>query len=153
MPLGSVFIPAGPWGWPIGLVLVMALVFLFWSYRRSVERGAAHKVAFFLKILGLLLLALCLLEPQWSGKRAKSGANILLVVADNSSGMNVLDQGRAKVEARFSRPPYRTSNRIGWPLWRAISRSGNMYLIHSSGGRRTFRNWPLTAKRRPSAKP
>ena len=96
MPLGSIFIPAGPWGWPIAIVSVMALVFLLWSYRRSIERGAAHKVALVLKILGLLVLALCLLEPQWSGKRAKSGANIFLVVADNSSGMNVLDRGASQ---------------------------------------------------------
>jgi uncharacterized membrane protein len=96
MPLGSIFIPAGPWGWPAVLVLVVALVFLFWSYRRSAELGAAHKVAFFLRLLGVLALALCLIEPQWSGKRAKSGANIFLVVADNSSGMNVLDRGASQ---------------------------------------------------------
>ena len=96
MPLGSIFIPAGPWGWPAVLVLVVALVFLLWSYRRSAERSAVHKVAFFLRLLGLLALALCLVEPQWSGKRAKSGANIFLVVADNSSGMNVLDRGASQ---------------------------------------------------------
>lgn len=96
MPLASVFIGASPWVWPAAMVLVAALAFLLWSYRRSPELGAAHKIAFFLRLLGLLALALCLIEPQWSGKRAKSGANIFLVVADNSSGMNVLDRGASQ---------------------------------------------------------
>ncbi|HUV65942.1 MAG TPA: glutamine amidotransferase [Sedimentisphaerales bacterium] len=96
MPLGSIFIPSSPWDWPAVLVLVVALVVLLWSYRRSVELGAAHKIAFFLRLLGVLALALCLIEPLWSGKRVKSGANIFLVVADNSSGMNVLDRGASQ---------------------------------------------------------
>ena len=96
MLLGSVFIPSSPWGWPALLVLAATLVFMLWSYRRSAERSAAHKVAFFLRLIGVLALALCLIEPQWSGTRAKSGANIFLVVADNSSGMNVLDRGASQ---------------------------------------------------------
>jgi len=33
------------------------------------------------------------MEPLWSGRRAKSGANLFVVIADNSSGMNVRDHG------------------------------------------------------------
>jgi len=77
-------------------VLVAAVVLLFWSYRRSPELGAVHKIAFCLRLLGVLVLGLCLVEPLWSGKRAKSGANLFLVVADNSKGMNVLDRDASR---------------------------------------------------------
>ena len=68
--LGSITIPVGPWLWLIMLVFTAAVVLLFWSYRQSVELGAIHKTAFCLKLLGMLVLLLCLIEPLWSGKRA-----------------------------------------------------------------------------------
>ncbi|UCD00217.1 MAG: hypothetical protein JSW66_10110 [Phycisphaerales bacterium] len=92
MLLGSISIPATRWVWLAALALVVASALLFWSYRRSAERGAAQKIAFFLRLLGTLILALSLIEPVWTGQQAKSGANLFLVVADNSSGMNVIDR-------------------------------------------------------------
>ncbi len=89
--LGSITIPESPWVWPAVPVLIATVVLLVWSYRRSAEIGAAHKIAFCLRLLGVLVLLLCLLEPLWSGRRAKSGANLFVVIADNSSGMNVRD--------------------------------------------------------------
>jgi len=91
--LGSITIPESPWVWPAVPVLIATVVLLVWSYRRSAEIGAAHKIAFCLRLLGVLVLLLCLLEPLWSGRRAKSGANLFVVIADNSSGMNVRDHG------------------------------------------------------------
>jgi hypothetical protein len=82
MLLGSIIIPASPWVWAAVLGLVTAVLLLFWLYRRSPELGAVHKIAFCLRLLGVLVLGFCLVEPLWSGKRAKSGANLFLVVAD-----------------------------------------------------------------------
>jgi uncharacterized membrane protein len=42
-----------------------------------------------------LVLVLCLVEPLWTGRRAESGANLFVVVADNSSSMNIRDRGAA----------------------------------------------------------
>ena len=89
--LGSITIPESPWFWPAVPVLIVTVILLVWSYRRSAEIGAVHKIAFCLRLLGVLVLLLCLLEPLWSGRRAKSGANLFVVIADNSSGMNVRD--------------------------------------------------------------
>lgn len=89
--LGSITIPESPWFWPAVPVLIATVILLVWSYRRSAEIGAVHKIAFCLRLLGVLVLLLCLLEPLWSGRRAKSGANLFVVIADNSSGMNVRD--------------------------------------------------------------
>jgi len=93
MLLGSVIIPASPWIWLAGLAFVVAVILLVWSYRRSPERSVAHRVAFVLRVLGVLVLVLCLTEPLWSGRRAKSGANLFLVVADNSRGMTIRNPG------------------------------------------------------------
>ncbi len=93
MLLGSITIPESPWVWLAVPVLIVTVIILVWSYRRSAQTGAVHKTAFCLRLLGVLVLVLCLMEPLWSGKRVKSGANLFVVIADNSSGMNVLDHG------------------------------------------------------------
>jgi len=94
--LGSISIPASRWIWPAAALLAAAVVLLIWSYRRAPRIGAARRIAFCLKLLGLILLALCLLEPLWNGRRAKTGANLFVVVADNSSGMNICDAGSTR---------------------------------------------------------
>ena len=90
---GSITIPASTWIWLAVPVLIATIILLVWSYRRSAETGAVHKTAFCLRLLGVLVLVLCLMEPLWSGTRAKFGANLFGVIADNSSGMNVRDHG------------------------------------------------------------
>jgi len=92
--LGSITIPESPWVWPAVPVLIATVILLVWSYRRSAQIGAVHKTAFCLRFLGVLVLVLCLMEPLFSGRRAKSGANLFVVIADNSSGMNVRDSGK-----------------------------------------------------------
>ncbi|MCP4261832.1 MAG: hypothetical protein GY774_30675 [Planctomycetes bacterium] len=93
MVSGTIILPVSPWLWLAISVLAVTVALLFWSYRRSVELGTIHKIAFCLRLLGVLVLVLCMIELLWSGRRAKYGANLFLVVADNSSGMNVRDQG------------------------------------------------------------
>ena len=108
--LGSITIPVGPWLWLIMLVLTVTVVLLFWSYRQSAELGAIHKTAFCLKLLGVLVLLICMIEPLWSGRRAKSGANLFLVVADNSSGMNIRDQGITRSRGEILQAALQTEN-------------------------------------------
>ncbi len=91
--LASIIVPFSPWVWLSVPVLVAVIVLLVWSYRRSPEVSIVHRIAFFLRLLGVLVLVLCLTEPLWSGKHVKSGENLFLVIADNSSGMSVRDQG------------------------------------------------------------
>jgi len=94
--LGSIFIPTSSWIWVGGALSAAVFLLLLWSYRRAPGIGTAQRIAFCLKLLGVLILVLCLTEPLWSGRRAKSGANLFVVVADNSNGMNVRDQGLDK---------------------------------------------------------
>jgi uncharacterized membrane protein len=49
-----------------------------------------------LKVLGLAALLTCLLEPLWSGQRARPGANLFAIVADNSQGLQIKDRGETR---------------------------------------------------------
>ncbi len=49
-----------------------------------------------LKMLGFTALAACLLEPMWSGQRAKPGENLFAILADNSQGLQVMDRGEKR---------------------------------------------------------
>lgn len=72
------------------LTLAIGVVLLVWAYRRAPSRGiAAACIA--LKGIALAALAFCLLEPLWSGQRAKPGANLVAIVADNSQGLRIRD--------------------------------------------------------------
>ena len=85
------------WNWlwfAIG-VLAVALVLLVWNYRAA-ARGPLRWLCAGLKILGLCALAFCLLEPLWSSQRAKPGANLFAIVADNSQGLQIKDRGATR---------------------------------------------------------
>ena len=94
MGLGLITIPHTGWIGLVGAMLAAILALLIWSYWRAPQFGVAHIVAFALKLLGVLILGVCLIEPLWSSMQAKSGANLLVVVADNSQGMAVRDRGQ-----------------------------------------------------------
>lgn len=83
------------WLWPALAVSAIALLILAWSYRASAGQPLRW-VCFGLKTLGIAALALCLLEPLWLGQRARPGANLFAVVADNSQGMQIKDRGAAQ---------------------------------------------------------
>ena len=78
--------------WPVAAFLAVAALALLWGYRAA--RGHPLRwVLAGLKAAGVALLAACLLEPLWLGQRAKPGANLIAVVADNSQGLRIRDRG------------------------------------------------------------
>ena len=113
MLFGSIIVPAGPWVWLGVPVFAAAVVLLIWSYRRSPEKSVIHRIAFFLRFLGILVLVLCLTEPLWSGRHVKSGANLFLVIADNSSGMNVRDQSMTRSRGEILQSAFHP-DKSGW---------------------------------------
>jgi uncharacterized membrane protein len=64
--------------------------------RNSRSDKLTRLVAPLCKVLGLLLLAICALEPLLSGQRASPGANLFLVLADNSQSLTIKDPGSTK---------------------------------------------------------
>jgi uncharacterized membrane protein len=99
--LGTVTIPISDWVWAAGAAVVAVLTLLAWTYQRVPGRNNWHRIAFSLKMLGVLLLASCLIEPLYTSRRAKSGANLFLVAADNSAGMTIHDQGSDRTRGQI----------------------------------------------------
>ena len=85
----------------IGLLGVLAGV-LWWSYRRT-DAAEVRWGGRILKWLGLTALILCLLEPRWLDQRARPGANLFAVVADNSQGLQIHDPGASLSRGQYLR--------------------------------------------------
>ena len=86
---------AAQWlGVALGAAAVM-LALLAWGYWRTGGNlgPVLRALSVGLKIVGVGVLALCLLEPLFSGTRARPGANLFAVVADNSQSMALKDRG------------------------------------------------------------
>jgi uncharacterized membrane protein len=81
------------WLWVVAGVLAVTLLLLFWGYRR-LPGGRLRWICATLKALGVAALGLCLLEPTWLGQRARPGANLLAIVADNTQSLQVNDPGQ-----------------------------------------------------------
>jgi len=88
---------------------------LVWSYRDATLRPTDKVIAGTLKLLGILALAACLVEPLWTGQRVKPGANYFAVLVDNSQGMCIKDadaeQPRSELTAALLRSERRTWQR------------------------------------------
>ncbi len=94
--LATLLISSREWVWPVAGFLAVALATLIWTYWRVSVDQAVRGLNLGLKLLGLLILGLCLLEPLWSGQRARPGANLMVLLADNSQGMQIKDRGETK---------------------------------------------------------
>jgi uncharacterized membrane protein len=101
------------WGAPEWLPAVIllggaALVVIVFSLRRIPRNQPIRIITTTLKTVAVALLLLCLLEPLYSGLRPRPGANLFLVIADNSQSMLVSDhrqdQNRAEQLAPLLSP-------------------------------------------------
>lgn len=79
----------------LGLVSLLTL----WGYRRSLMSPGVRIAAIGLKVVGVLLLAICLIEPLFSGVRPRPGANLFVVLTDNSQSMTVHSGSRVRGES------------------------------------------------------
>jgi hypothetical protein len=96
---GSLIFAAKEWITPAAFAFGAALLLIAWSYfRTSAPRGLRIACAA-LKLLGVAALLLCLLEPTWSDQRAKPGANIAVILADNSASMTLRGRGEQQTRA------------------------------------------------------
>jgi uncharacterized membrane protein len=93
---GALTFSGAAWAW-LALLAAIVLVPLAWLALRPVapQRGAVA-VGLALRTAGIGLLLLCLLDPQWTAPRAKQGANIIAVIADNSEGLRIADAGATR---------------------------------------------------------
>ena len=93
MILAEVTLGARHWLGGAVLLVVAALAVVVWSYRRGGLRSWVRGVAAVLKGIGIVALAVCLVEPLFTGTRPRPGSNLFLVVADNSRSLQLSDSG------------------------------------------------------------
>jgi uncharacterized membrane protein len=98
--------------WLTLVALLLAAGILVWSYTAS-PNPLVRWICPVLKLAGLTALAICLLEPLWSGQRAKPGANLFAVIADNSQGLQIHDNGSSRSRGEILRELL-TARRSDW---------------------------------------
>ncbi|MEJ6601751.1 MAG: glutamine amidotransferase [Verrucomicrobiia bacterium] len=92
MPFAVLNFAGSSWWW-VAVLAATGLIPLAWYALRPAEQNRGSlAVGLSLRLLGIGLLLLCLLDPQWLAPRAKPGANILAVLTDNSQGMAIVDR-------------------------------------------------------------
>lgn len=102
------------WLIPALLLCVLALVFVINGYRGfSRHNQPVLVLAGFLKAIACLLCAAILVEPLWTGNRPKPGANLFLVVADDSQGMRIRDHGQNQTRGELLKKTL-TNDRAPW---------------------------------------
>src|SRR5882724_10263689 len=111
MSFAALIFSGWSWFWPALALVGLTLLFLIWSYRGSA--GRVRWMCLALKILGVGALAFCLLEPLWSGQRARPGSNLFAVIADNSQGMQIKDAGEKRSRGELLRESL-TSQKASW---------------------------------------
>jgi uncharacterized membrane protein len=115
MEIAAILFSGREWLLPAVGLVVVSLLFLWWGYRQATANRNVRFLCVLLKTLGIVALALCLLEPLWSGKRARPGANIFVVLADNSQGMQIKDRGQAQTRGEQLRKLV-TDDQAEWQL-------------------------------------
>lgn len=87
----SLVLGRGEWLLPALLIAAAAAVVLAWLYRRSALEPRVRLAALGCKVAAVAMLAFCLAEPLWSSQRVRPGANLFLLVADNSRSLTLRD--------------------------------------------------------------
>jgi uncharacterized membrane protein len=113
MTLGSLSFAAKSWFWPAAILFLASLFFVWHSYPKGGLSPGARLLSMALKLTGLALLLSFLLEPMWTTTRPREGANLFAIVADNSMGLQLRDNGEMKTRGELLRERL-TSNQSGW---------------------------------------
>ncbi len=93
MRFAAITFAGDAWLW-VALAAAVVLGLLAWlALRPGAPAARTVSVALALRALGIGLLLLCLLDPQWTTPRAKKGANLFAIVADNSQSLQITDAG------------------------------------------------------------
>jgi uncharacterized membrane protein len=98
--LATVILGNPDWLWPAGALAVSAVMLLVWCYLRSPGSAGVRIIAALLKTIAVLLLLFCLIDPLFSGRRPRPGANIFVILADDSQSMQIqnLDSTRSRLD-------------------------------------------------------
>src|SRR5439155_4091293 len=99
MPRWTLVWGSGNWLPVAAAALGLLLLLLLWGYFSAPASRQVRITAAGLKTLAIVILAICLVEPLLSGARARPGANIFVVLADNSQSMTLRDRDATQTRA------------------------------------------------------
>lgn len=94
MIIGSLVLGNPENGWMAIILIVAGVLSLILNYAKVSRSRGSKLLLGGLKFLGLALIALCLLNPQWSARQITPGENIVLVLADKSASMQIQQSGQ-----------------------------------------------------------
>ena len=109
---GNLIIGAPEWIVPTLIVGTICTVLVIWNYASS-KRSRWSLLAVVLKLAGIALLAVCMLQPMKSGRRPRPRANLLPILVDDSRSMDVASL--AEEETWHSRIKQTLSDETQWP--------------------------------------
>ena len=90
--IGTIVLGSPEWLWPIvGAGLVVAVILVV-SYEATSLSSPIKFLLTALKVTGLVLIGLCLLNPMWSENQLRPGENIVAILVDNSASMQIQNQ-------------------------------------------------------------
>lgn len=92
MIAASIVLGSPEWIVPAAILFVAGVVATAWSYTRWRGRRWVAVASALLKLTGLAAIALCLAEPLLTGSRPQPGANVFVVLVDNSQSLKVRER-------------------------------------------------------------
>ena len=102
-------------GWLIPVIVTILLVTALgvWLYKTNPAGKQTPFICYVLKTLALVLLLLCLLNPQKVSKDPKKGETAFIVLADNSKSMELKAPGAQESQAEVLKKII-TEGKTGW---------------------------------------
>ena len=110
--LADIVLGARGWVLPATALAIGALAAILWSYQNSRAAMWLKATCAALKIIAVLLIAVCLVEPLFTGTRPRPGSNLFLVLADNSRSLQLADRGSGQSRGEIMRAELQEEN--GW---------------------------------------
>ena len=101
--LATIVLSGRFWLVPCLVALAVLAGALIWGSRGNAAERWVSVVCGSLKLAGAGALALCLLEPLWVSQRARPGANVFALIADNSQSLQVKDAGQSRSRGELLR--------------------------------------------------
>jgi uncharacterized membrane protein len=103
---------APEWLIPVGVLVALSLLALIWTYLRVQTSSGWRVLLMSLKLAAIILLAICLLEPMYRYSRPEKGANLMVVMADDSQSLQIKDRGKS--ETRETELKRKLTEDNGW---------------------------------------
>lgn len=89
--IGAIEFGNQQWIWLVAGIVATATITLVASYRSTTQSTWFKALLILLKVTGIALVALCLLNPTLVRQRIRPGENIITLLVDNSASMQIED--------------------------------------------------------------